>query len=693
MFSLLVNTGILLLCANISFSQQTLKGELDSLQLVIESRNIRDSIQAELISETAFLSYTNDLEYTKKLAEELGLLSREINYYKGIIDSHNLLGIYYDSKGDYALAKQAYEKSLELAKEHHHLSGISAALNNLGIIAEILGEYPEALDYYQQSIKIDEQLNDSLGKAKTLLQLGTLYESLSDTNKALNHYEESYKWASKLGNEMLMSYNLINIGYLYHLQGDNSSARHFFNQANSISERNQQQEGILLSCMMIGILDKEEKNYAKALDCFNKSLGISIKTGSSSNERYCIYHMADTYFRMDQLDKALNMAQQAYNPNDLIDENLQISTTELLSEIYARQGKFKDAFHYHKEFKKLQDHSFNEENLKRISQFEYEYRLQNEKQNLEIEQHKKEALFQAKQERQVVIRNFILLLLAVSVVLLVSIINNARNKRKANEVLLSRKQQLEEANQLLQQQKSDLEDATKELEIANQTKDKFFSIIAHDLRSPFTSIFGFSDILLESYHEFDEEELQVFLQKIKTSSESALILLENLFSWAGSNSGSIKFQPDIIPLKPIIETVFSLYHSASNSKDINLSHNIEETDEVFADLDMLRTILRNLVSNAIKFTNSGGEVRIDFKEQNDITVISVYDNGIGMNKDQTDQLFKLSSKPSSLGTHGEKGSGLGLVLSKEFIERHGGNILVESEISIGTKIFISFPKQ
>lgn len=667
--------------------------ELDSLIHTLENYDQKDSIKANLIYEIGYLSYINDLEYTKDLALELEILSNEINYPIGLIKSYNLMGIYYDNTEEYEKAIDSYQKALELSEKHHYPKGASSAVNNLGIIYEILGEYPKALNYYHQSLTLDNQQKDTLSKAKTLMQMGCLYEYMGDTTKALYHYEQSLGFSQAVGNEMLISYNQLNIGYLLLKKGDAISARGLFNEAMEVSKTKNRKEGILLSYLMIGIVDKEEKKYIRAIENFNASKEICKETGCVSYQRYANFHLADSYFRLGHLDKAFDLAKKTYNSNDFIDKSLQITTVQLLSEIKAAQGKFKEAYEYHKEFKELHDKSFNESNLRKISQLEYENKLKQEKHILELEQQKQEAVFQSQRERQLLIRNFILVLLGLSIVLLISIFNNGRNRRKANEILSQQKKELEEANQKLKAQKTSLEKATNELEIANQTKDKFFSIIAHDLRSPFSSIFGFSDLLLDSYKEFDEEEMELFLKKIKSGSESALMLLENLFSWASSNSGTIKFQPEVVPLKDVADSVVSIYETAANDKGVKLMQNISLTDEVYADLDMLRTILRNLVSNAIKFTNKGDQIEINFDSDQEFSIIKVKDTGVGIETDKLESIFQLSSKVSTLGTSGEKGSGLGLVLCKEFAEKHQGKIEVKSEVGKGTEISVSFPHQ
>lgn len=664
----------------------------DSLAILLEKHPAQDTVRAILINELAYATYTNDLEYTFRLAEELNELSKKINYPKGNLNSYNLFGIYYDAKGEYLKAKENYQKALVIAQLNEIEQGISATLNNLGIISEILGEYPEAFEYYHQSLKIDEKGGDSVGIAKTYLQMGGLYEYMSDTVQALKYYRNSLKLANALNERTLMAYNRINIGYIFHEKGKNKEARTLFNEALAISEKDNQQEGVLLSLLMIGILDKEAGDFQVALNRLNNSLAISRSIGAIAYERYCYFHIADNYFRMKKIDKAYDFAKKAFSDEEYMDESLQMTTAELLAEIAVEMKNYKAAYEYHVMFKELNDHSFNEGNVRQIAKLEYEYKIEKEREMVRLKQEKKDAIQEAKRKKELLVRNFILVALLLLIVMLALVVKNIRHKYKANALLSAEKNKLVQANNLLEHQKEKLELLAKELETANHTKDKFFSIIAHDLKSPFTSILGFSEVLLEGYDEFDDDEKMDFLSKIKTGSEMVFILIENLLNWAGSNVGSIKFNPVSLTLKDQVDSLLSIYKSSSETKQIVLKNKVEDNLKVFADKDMIRTILRNLVSNALKFTHEGGEVVVDCKLEKEMAVLQVIDNGVGMESHKAKQLFELNKKSSSLGTKGETGTGLGLVLCKDFVELHNGRIEVKTTLGKGTQINIYLPQ-
>ena len=234
-----------------------------------------------------------------------------------------------------------------------------------------------------------------------------------------------------------------------------------------------------------------------------------------------------------------------------------------------------------------------------------------------------------------------------------------------------------------------------ELKVSNNTKDKFFSIIAHDLKSPFNSIINFSELLSENFDSYDIPKQKKYINIIKESSQNTFKLLENLLLWSRSQQGVIKFSPEKIDLKVLLfETMFNIQEQANN-KDIHVLDMIPENKIIFADNNMLSTVFRNLITNAIKFTPKSGKITISAKEVSDnnqeFMNISVKDTGIGMSKEIQSKIFDISENTSTQGTENEAGTGLGLIICKEFIEKHGGKILVESELNKGSCFIFSLP--
>ncbi len=254
--------------------------------------------------------------------------------------------------------------------------------------------------------------------------------------------------------------------------------------------------------------------------------------------------------------------------------------------------------------------------------------------------------------------------------ILFSIIHDITNRKKAELALLESEKQQKEIN---------------------GAKDKLFSIISHDLRSPFTSVLGLSDLLVVGAQHQNFDEIEGIAKMIHSSSKSALVLLDNLLEWARLQTGQMKFQPEIQKLKSIIEEIFEILNPAAEIKNISLEHNLSIDIEVYAEANMLKTILRNLISNGLKFTQENGAIQVLASHQQNFVEISVSDNGVGISNDIQDRLFKIDNNISTKGTGNEVGSGLGLLLCKEFVEKHGGRIWVESEVGKGSTFKFTLP--
>ena len=232
----------------------------------------------------------------------------------------------------------------------------------------------------------------------------------------------------------------------------------------------------------------------------------------------------------------------------------------------------------------------------------------------------------------------------------------------------------------------------KELKEINATKDRFFSIIAHDLRSPFTSILGYFDILQSKYHHLTDAERLKLLGGGLDTSKNIFNLLENLLQWAQSQSGIMEFNVELIDIQSMVQEVINTLQEFAHSKEITISSTIDIPIIITCDKEMIKTVLRNYISNAIKFTPRGGKVVVNKEESDTEITISVVDNGFGIRKEIVNKLFDISKKVSTLGTENEKGTGLGLFLCREFIEKHNGSINIESKEGEGSTFSFTIEK-
>ena len=245
--------------------------------------------------------------------------------------------------------------------------------------------------------------------------------------------------------------------------------------------------------------------------------------------------------------------------------------------------------------------------------------------------------------------------------------------------------------QKTREQSKHLQAYSEQLKVANQTKDRFFSIISHDLKSPFNSLLGFSEILVQSISDQNFKDAAVHAQIINDISNQTFTLLNNLLEWARTQSGHINYAPQRFDLTEIVSDQLEVFHDVAKSKNIRIDNLLPSNIQCVFDKNMLKTVIRNLISNAIKFTPSNGQISISASKADKAMQLTVSDSGVGMSHETVESLFKIDKTQSTLGTNNESGTGLGLILCKEFIEKHNGEIWAESKPQHGSSFCFTLP--
>jgi signal transduction histidine kinase len=555
------------------------------------------------------------------------------------------------------VALEYYQKSLIINEEVGSKQHIANCLNNIGAIYHDQANYTSALIYHQKSLEISKEIAYKQGVARGLNNIGEDYRLQSNFTLALSYYQESLKIMEEIGDENGITMTLNNIGTIYYSLANYTLALDFYQKALKKGEKINDRLQILdsyanLGCYYLGMLD-----YKKALDYTQKSFTIAKELENLSQQKR-IY--------------------------------LQIS------EIYTATKNYKEALDNYILYKELNDIVFNEKNIKEITGLEYQYEFEKEKQAIELEQQKKDAITAEKLKRQKILSVAFILGFVLMTSLVIVILRSFFQKRKANNILTKQKLQIEETNKELTLQKEEIQNFAYELEKANKTKDKFFSIIAHDLKNPFNALLGISEVLIENHTTFDEKERETYIKLIHESSKKTYRLLENLLTWAQSQRGKIKFTAEIINTSALLTETISLYEEPTKNKEIKLILKAEKDLSINADKNMIDTVIRNLISNAIKFTPKGGVIIVKSQTIADETnqkfaEISVKDSGVGISREIQSKLFKITENVTTKGTEDETGTGLGLILCKEFIDRHNAKIWVESNVDKGCKFVFRIP--
>jgi len=272
--------------------------------------------------------------------------------------------------------------------------------------------------------------------------------------------------------------------------------------------------------------------------------------------------------------------------------------------------------------------------------------------------------------------------------------------RKLQQQLESQNALLQEKNEQLQREiterkraEEQLKDLNQQLREANTSKDRFFSIISHDLRGPFSALLGFSETVITCIDEYSKEKIKENMLRIRTSSEAIYTLLENLLAWSRLQQDMLEYYPGEISLDELTEDSIYLFEPGAEQKQITLRSVVQKNTTAYADSNMIDTVFRNLISNALKFTHSGDTIEVSATQTGDHVEIAVSDSGIGISREDIPKLFQIDTQYTNVGTAGEKGTGLGLSLCKDLIEKNGGRIWIESEVGTGTTFKFTLPRR
>jgi two-component system sensor histidine kinase/response regulator len=271
------------------------------------------------------------------------------------------------------------------------------------------------------------------------------------------------------------------------------------------------------------------------------------------------------------------------------------------------------------------------------------------------------------------------------------LVKSRKKLEEQNRTLIELQQEMTRDAQKLILLNEKLADSEENLSNSNAAKDKFFSILSHDLRSPLAGLLGLTELINNYADNFSRDDLARYGKDVHKAAKNIHKLLENLLEWSHLQTGKIRFEPENINFSEIVFNAFELLRQNAGNKKINIENKFPDGIEINADPNMLNSIIRNLISNAIKFTEPGGKINIDFDSSDGYYKLTVTDNGVGMKEEDLKKLFKIDEQQSKIGTSKEKGSGLGLILVKEFVDRHGGNISVTSSFGEGSSFTVALP--
>ncbi len=709
---------LLLILNSISFGLYAQTTEIDSLKNLLQQHPQEDTVRINLLNETAFKIYPIDIDKTLEYAEEAGNIADKLNFTKGNALSLKLIGVYYyikansikaleyfrqsvtvyeklgDKKGistclnnigniyylqsNYPKAIKYYEKALKVFEELDNKKGIFACSNNIGNIYSSQGAYSNSLEYYQKSLKIYEESGNDRVFIACISNIGNIYLALKDYQKAMEYYQKALKIEESAGNISGVAIGYNNIGVIYKTEGDYPKALEYFQKSLKIYEQLDEKNRVANSLKNIGGVYYAQGNYTKALEYFQKSLKISKEIGNRTIETDIYFQLSIIYFNQKKTKDAYNYSKKAILiANETGDLELLKASSEILAKSCKALGLYKEAYENYVVFKTINDSLYNEANVKKLTGLEYQYKYEKEKQTAKLEQQKKDDIQAAEMKRQKQLRNAFIIGSIIFLILTIIILYNLLQKRKANNLLL-------EKNEEIETQAKELKTTNNKLLELDQFKEGMTGMIVHDLKNPLNAIINASQ-------SFSLEKQNA---SMKQSGKQMLNMVLNILDVH-------KYEETKMTVDKTDHSLFELSQKAINEvsflaqqKNIAITNSIMSQLGVKCDKEITERIFVNLLTNAIKYTPNNGSIMLSVNQsesKDGFVEIQVTDSGEGIPIDKLSTVFDKFGQVSAKKSGGVRSTGLGLTFCKMAVEAHGGKISVESEIGKGTSFILTLP--
>lgn len=653
-------------------NQKTLVENYNKLSYLFGSINIDSS----LFYSNKALSKAKELGYNKELAVAHSYIAR------GMIEKGNLTG-----------SIENFSKALTLFEAKKDSVNILDCLRGLSYVTSYGASQLKTLNYNLKALSYAEGLKDTITMSIIYNNIGSIYKKLDNYNSSLFYFQKSLDLELSKPNsavsDLAISYS--NIGVLKVENNKFKEAEADYINVKKLvqdveSEYLQSYLFLSLSGYYTGI-----KEFNLAEKYIDSATIICEQYNFKQIKPRAYRKKAEWYFYQNLFKESITYF------NKCLAYSTSIGVYEEFPEIYKKRGEaYSKLGHYKDAFLSLQKANAAIDSLKNNSVASFLSDFDDQMRKSEIEKHQFEQTLKDHQlenqttKKKVLIGRAVIIILTLLFIIAVVMYYFLKVK-KQNKALKQQHETINSQKLLLQNNIQKLEIKEEKLQELNATKDKFFSIIAHDLKSPFNAILGFSNLLADNYNSYNDGKRKEMISQIEKASESAFNLLENLLNWARSQRNFIKLKREKHQLKNLIDTGILAYLGAASIKNINVKNMINEELEVCTDSSTVKIVFSNLFSNAIKFSEVGGEILLTAQVSKNMVEICFQDTGIGMDAAIVENLFKVEKNVRRTGTLNEKGTGLGLILCHEFIEKNNGKIWVESEEGVGSKFYVSLP--
>lgn len=598
----------------------------------------KDSNNVKLLNTLSRKYIYNHTDSALNFAKQALQLSTDQNYPNGqAVSLYNMASIFY-VMGDYTASMETSERLMILSRRINYPPGIGESNQVSGLVYLAQDKLDNALTLFAKSLEVFTGLKDSLQMSKTYFDIGIYYDEKKQPDKAFNNLSKAIQIAENIGDKDIVAMAINRTGEIWYHQ----------------------------------------KKYHTALKYYQQV--VNSKVPSIWEKGFAYSGMAQCYYELKQYDKAVTTAAKSYELSKKVNSAWDaVRALTVLSESFAALHHYKQAFTSQSILKKTNDSLFNADKEKELN---YLHLKQQQADNISLVNDLKAK------NKLIALNDRLVLLRRIGGIALVSFllifIRSNWQKSKLNKIL-------KEQNDDIARQKDEISSQKEALDELNHAKDQLFSVISHDLRSPFTTVLQTIDLLRNG--EISDEEKVIILDDFYNQVNLVTLMVNNLLVWANSQQFGIKVNLGAINITPVIGGIVSLSHYMAKHKGITLIHSKGDERWVNADIDHVKIIVQNLVGNAIKFTHTGGTIQIFYTDDEQYYGVHVKDNGTGISHGKMDNLFKVTGRGiSGYGTNNEAGTGIGLILIKQFVDANDGKLDIQSIKGAGSEFTVYFRK-
>ncbi len=589
-------------------------------------------------------------------------------------------------------------QAIDLATQFKDFENLAKAHSFIGVAYRVLGNYSKSIDYYYKGLEIAKQHGVIEQEGFAYLNLANLHIYQEHYAIAKENIRKAEIIAENTNNKQMLSYVYLYYGNALQFTNELDNALNYYTKALELRIETNHIPGQAACYKHIGDIYFEKKEFASANENYNKSLEKFNKIADKNLYADILIKKSLILIDEKKLTEAHKLALESLKLARQIGAKLVIrDALMVLSNISNKTKDYKSATEYLQKVIEYNDTLFNQKLSEKI--FSIEYQLEKELRETKIEILNKDFAIKELEVKRIrvfsIALSIILGLLALIFVGVLFLWRHGKKRsnllEKQNQEIINQRNSIEQKNIKLNEANEKLAHSEANLKKLIKTKDKLFSIIAHDLRGPFVAMVGLTSILEKKAMQFKPVEVSKYAVLINDSSQKLLNLIDNLLHWSRSQTGKLKLVPQLLSAKTLVDEVLNIMQTQADAKKIEIQNHVPEDITIFVDYDSIATVIRNLVSNAIKFTGINGSITIEASFQNDFSRIRISDTGIGINPNDLEKIFKIEENFTTKGTQQEGGTGLGLIICKEFVEKNGGKIHIESNLGKGTSITVDLP--